>query len=54
MGKFYGMKILNGEVNRAGEVWTIKMVPILWRKRTEAWLAENAPKSAEPVSEKTE
>lgn len=34
MGKFYGLKILSGEL-------TIEDVPKLWRKAVEKWLGEN-------------
>lgn len=34
MGKFYGLKIKNGDM-------TIDDVPKLWRKSTEKWLSEN-------------
>lgn len=51
MGMFYGKKILRGELNRNGEVWTIEMVPSLWRKRTEDWLAANAPAPKPEVTE---
>ena len=43
MGRFYGLKIKNGEVNsRTGEPWTIDDVPRLWKNVTSRWLAENA------------
>lgn len=43
MGRFYGTKIKNGEINPAtGEEWTLNDVPKLWRKATEKWLNENA------------
>ena len=35
MGRFFGTKILNGEM-------TIEQVPKLWRKSTEKWLEENS------------
>ena len=35
MGRFYGIKILSGEI-------TIDEVPALWRKSTEKWLEENS------------
>lgn len=42
MGRFYGTKIKNGEVNSAtGEAWKLEDVPKLWRKATAAWLAAN-------------
>lgn len=34
MGKFYGLKIKNGEMR-------IDDVPKLWKKATEKWLSEN-------------
>ncbi len=34
MGRFYGLKILGGNMN-------IDDVPKLWRKATEKWLKEN-------------
>ena len=43
MGRFYGTKIKNGEINPAtGAAWTLNDVPKLWRKATEKWLNENA------------
>jgi len=43
MGRFYGIKIKNGEINDStGEVWKLEDVPKLWRKATEKWLAANA------------
>ena len=43
MGKFYGVKIRDGEINpRTGAAWVIDDVPKLWRKATEKWLADNA------------
>lgn len=42
MGAFYGSKILGGEINqKTGNAWTLEDVPVLWRSRTVAWLAEN-------------
>lgn len=35
MGRFYGIKIKNGDI-------TINDVPKLWRKATEKWLQENS------------
>lgn len=35
MGRFYGIKILKGDI-------TIEEVPKLWRTATEKWLAENS------------
>ncbi len=40
MGRFYGIKILNGYM-------TIEDVPKLWRAATEKWLAENGTNSGE-------
>lgn len=34
MGRFYGLKIKNGDM-------TIEDVPKLWNKVTERWLSEN-------------
>lgn len=43
MGKFYGVKIRDGEINpRTGSAWVLEDVPKLWRKATEKWLADNA------------
>lgn len=36
MGRFYGIKIKNGDI-------TIDDVPKLWRTATERWLAESDP-----------
>ena len=42
MGKFYGAKIKNEEINqKTGEEWKLEDVPALWRKLTAGWLAEN-------------
>lgn len=42
MGRFYGLKIKNGEINRmTGKPWTMEDVPKLWKKVTENWLREN-------------
>lgn len=42
MARFYGRKILNGEINgKTGEPWTLADVPAHWRSATEAWLEEN-------------
>lgn len=42
MGKFYGTKIKNGEINsNTGAAWTIEDVPKLWRNKTAEWLAAN-------------
>lgn len=43
MGRFYGLKIKNGEINpRTGAAWVIADVPRLWKAATEAWLQANA------------
>lgn len=43
MGKFYGVKIKNEEINpKTGKAWTIEDVPKLWRNATQKWLDENA------------
>lgn len=43
MGRFYGTKIKNEEINSStGKPWTINDVPKLWRKSTEKWLKENS------------
>lgn len=43
MGRFYGTKILNGEINpKTGEAWKIEDVPKLWKHATEVWLNENS------------
>ena len=43
MGRFYGLKIRNQEINpKIGAVWTIDDVPKLWRNATVKWLADNA------------
>ena len=42
MARFYGTKILHGEINpKTGEAWTIEDVPKLWRNATAAWLNNN-------------
>ena len=42
MGKFYGVKITNEEINpKTEKVWTIEDVPKLWRNATQKWLEEN-------------
>lgn len=38
MGRFYGFKILNGEI-------TIENVPRLWKNATEFWLSKNGTNS---------
>ncbi len=40
MGRFYGIKILKGDM-------TIEDVPKLWRVATEKWLSENGTNSGE-------
>lgn len=48
MGKFYGVKIRNGEINpRTGAAWVLEDVPKLWRKVTEKWLANKLLKMPE-------
>lgn len=43
MGRFYGTKIKNGEINpKTGKPWTLDDVPRLWKKATEKWLNENS------------
>ena len=43
MGRFYGVKIKNGEINsKTGKPWTLDDVPRLWKKATEKWLNENS------------
>ena len=43
MGRFYGLKIRNQEINpKTGATWTIDDVPRLWRNATIKWLNENA------------
>lgn len=42
MGRFYGLKIKNGEINpKTGAAWVLADVPKLWRDATAAWLAAN-------------
>lgn len=42
MGRFYGLKIKNGEINsKTNEPWTIADVPALWRSATQRWLDAN-------------
>ena len=42
MARFYGTKIMAGEINpNTGAAWTIEDVPKLWRTATAAWLAAN-------------
>ena len=43
MGRFYGLKIKNGEINpKTGAAWKLADVPKLWRHATEVWLEEHA------------
>lgn len=39
MGRFYGLKILNGEMS-------IGDVPILWKKSTHGWIGKNGTTSS--------
>lgn len=42
MARFYGTKILEGEINqRTGEAWKLEDVPTRWRVATAAWLEAN-------------
>ena len=42
MGRFYGTKIKNAEINpKTEEAWTIEDVPRLWKNATQKWLNEN-------------
>ncbi len=42
MARFYGTKILNGDINpKTGVAWTIDDVPRLWRNATATWIAEH-------------
>lgn len=42
MGRFYGIKIKNGEINdKTGLPWAINDVPKFWRNATQKWLDEN-------------
>ena len=42
MGRFYGTKIRNAEINpKTGEAWTLEDVPRLWKHATEVWLADH-------------
>lgn len=39
MAKFYGLKILRGEINsKTGKPWVLADVPSLFRAATERWL----------------
>ena len=41
MGRFYAEKIKRPDINdKTGEPWKLEDVPSLWRKKTEAALAE--------------
>ena len=42
MGRFYGTKIRNSEINpKTGIAWVIADVPKLWKSATETWLQAN-------------
>lgn len=42
MGEFYGKMIQQKKISHQyGKVMTLELVPKLWRKRTEDWLAAN-------------
>lgn len=42
MGRFYGTKIKNAEINsKTGEAWKLDDVPALWKNATQKWLNEN-------------
>lgn len=42
MGRFYGTKIKNSEINmNTGAAWTINDVPKLWKTATQNWLNAN-------------
>lgn len=42
MGRFYGTKIKNVEINpNTGAAWTINDVPKLWKNATQKWLNKN-------------
>lgn len=42
MGRFYGTKIKNAEINpKTGETWKLDDVPALWKNVTQKWLNEN-------------
>ena len=42
MGRFYGLKIKNQDINpKTGEAWKLEDVPRLWHNATAAWLADN-------------
>lgn len=43
MGRFYGTKIKNAEINpKTGEAWKLEDVPRLWKNATQKWLNENS------------
>lgn len=42
MGRFYGIKILNEEINsKTGIRWSLEDVPRLWKTYVEIWLQTN-------------
>ena len=42
MGRFYGVKIKNKEINpKTGEAWKLADVPRLFRPAVQKWLSEN-------------
>ena len=42
MGRFYGTKIKNHELNpKTGNAWAIEDVPKLWKSATTKWLEDN-------------
>lgn len=42
MGRFYGVKIKNKEINpKTGNPWVLSDVPRLFRPAVEQWLADN-------------
>ena len=42
VGRFYGTKIKNAEINpKTEEAWTLEDVPRLWKNATQKWLNEN-------------
>lgn len=39
MARFYGTKILHGEINqKTGEAWKLEDVPMRWREATADWM----------------
>lgn len=39
MARFYGTKILRGEINqKTGEAWKLEDVPTRWREATADWM----------------